>query len=90
MRTRRSIVFQLWLRLSLIVVSFTLIALTFYLGLIINDRIDAHPDPKRHRSGIAHYPADGTTSAELLGVADRRMYEEKSWKSRRAPSATAV
>lgn len=27
--------------------------------------------------GIAHYPADGTTSEELLAVADNRMYEYK-------------
>lgn len=40
-RTRRSIVFQLWLRLSLIAVSFTLVALTVYLWLVISDRIDA-------------------------------------------------
>jgi len=38
---RRSIVFQLWARLSAITVSFTLLALGFYVWLEINDSIDA-------------------------------------------------
>ena len=71
----RSIVFQLWLRLSLITVSFTMLAVTAYVWIEINDNIDTARVQATARAGavassVSRMTATGSspTSAEL-GVA---------------------
>ena len=79
-QTRRSIAFQVWLRLSAIIVSFTLIALTVYVWLEIGDNIRAAEDQATVRADAiaaaiaqmnttAHQPTDAEMAiASTLGV----------------------
>ena len=50
MRPRRSLVFQFWLRLSAVTVSFTLLALGIYIWLEIRDTIDEAHDRATERA----------------------------------------
>ncbi len=74
-RAHRSIVFQLWLRLSVITVSFTMLALVAYIWIDINDNIDTARSQATANAGavassISRMTAAGSSpTAAELGVA---------------------
>ncbi len=70
-RTRRSIAFQLWIRISAITVAFTLVALTFYVWLELSDNVNsAHDQAVLRANAVASAITRLTETGNPPGVAE--------------------